>query len=320
MVWTRRMLRNRVTLFSAEPEACHVAILAGVHGNERAGFFAFERLFEALQRGPLLRGKLSLIPGNVQAAQKKRPSRTAAGQDMNRLFDTPERALAQGLTPEGPDWERAQQLLPILREVDVLLDLHSTSTPSEPFAIVRSLDSKRLDLLRGMPVSRVDYGYDRVLPGCTMQVVDNRGGLAITVECGEHRQGLGDGGRLAYRCAVALLHNLGMLKTTTPSTQSPTRALELVYRGLVAHPPSLEYAPGFHSGAPVAWGQLVARDETRDYVAPTKLETEQILGHEITCDGPLQALMVTPRQRVAQVLPHDAFLLGMPHELTGPTA
>jgi predicted deacylase len=311
MVWERRMLWNRVLVESREPNVCHVAMLAGVHGDERAGFHAFERLLGRLGRQPLLRGRVSLLPGNLRAAARKRPTRCAGGQDMNRLFAEPEVLASQGLEPRGPDWERAQELAPLLRDVDVLLDLHSTSAPSKPFAVVDRLDDATLALLSGMPLDRVDYGYRGVLPGTTMECVERHGGRAITVECGAHGQASGAGARVAFASAVALLRNLGMLAPGPSAVAAPAHRTRLVHRGLIRHPASLQYEPWFKSGARVAPGQVLARDRTGTYEAPTRDSLAKVFGSDNVPES-LVAIMVTSPTRVARVKPHDAFLLGVP--------
>lgn len=230
---------------------------------------------------------------------------------MNRLFDTPENLSLRGLRAQGPDWLRAQQIASMLRDVDVLLDLHSTSTPCEPFAIVRDVAPSTLELLVGMPLSRIDYAYQRVLPGCTMQCVHEHGGVGITVECGQHGQAARQAATVAERCAVALLRNLSMLGPGKMQGKLPRERLELVHRGLVLHPPSLRYAPGIQSGVRVSWGALIAEDMTGEYRAPTQAQTSEIVGRQVTGDG-LEVLMVTPGSRLTNVRPHDAFLLGLP--------
>jgi predicted deacylase len=305
------MLRNRLVFEGRDPDACHLAILAGVHGDERAGFLAFDRLIERLHLEPLLRGRLSLIPGNLRAAGKKHPTRSAAGQDLNRLFLDPNDLAAQGLEACGPDWERAQELAKLLQEVDVLLDLHSTCAPSEPFGVTQRIDDEALALLAGFPINRVDYDYRGVLPGTTMAWVDRHGGRGFTVECGEHRQATGTGARRAFACSIALLRNLGMLAPGPMNAKAPTRRVRLVHRGVIRHPASLQYEPWFKSEAHVAIGAVLAHDRTGAYRAPTREDLEQIVGVNQVPDE-LVAVMVRPPLRVAQHRPHDAFLLGIP--------
>lgn len=304
------MLRDRVVVESHDPGALHVAILAAVHGNERAGFFAFDRLFERLHRERLLRGRLSLVPGNLRAAGKKHPTRSAAGQDMNRLFLEPHEVEAHGLVPQGPDWERARELALVLRDVDVLLDLHSTSTNSKPFLVTQRIDDTIRSLASGFPVDRVDYDYQRCVPGTTMQWVERHGGRGLTVECGEHRRASSSGGKVAYACAVALLRNLRMLGPGPTEPSFPSTRVRLVHRGLVRHPPSLRYEHWFRDGALVEPGVVVARDQTGNYRAPTREALEQALGASRVPDR-LIAVSVLRPSRVAQIRPPEGFLLGI---------
>lgn len=309
MAWQRRVLRNRLLFESEEPDACHLAILAGVHGDERAGFHAFDRIVERLHREPLLRGRLSLIPGNLPAVLKKRPKRCVSGQDMNRLFLDPEQIVEAGLSPSGADYARAQEVKRLLHDADYLLDLHSTTAPCEPFAVTQDINETTLSLMSGFPVDLVDHGYRGVVPGSSMDWIEQRGGIGITVECGQHHQAAGLGAKVAYRSAIALLRNLGMLAGHADGRR-PSRFRRIVHRGLIEEPASLRYEPWFQSDARVEFGQLIARDSRTTYRAPTREQVEARIGSPVTA-ACLTAIMVTPALRVAKVRPYDAFLLGM---------
>ncbi|MFW5738756.1 MAG: succinylglutamate desuccinylase/aspartoacylase family protein [Myxococcota bacterium] len=302
------MLRDRLLIESREPDACHLAILAGVHGDEQAGFHAIDALIDRLHRQPLLRGRLSLLPGNVAAAGKKHASRTAGGQDMNRLFLEPAQLEAEGLVAKGPDWDRAQQLASHLRDVDVLLDLHATSVPTAPFAVTDRVDDRARTMLAGFPVDRLLYDYPRCVPGTAIGFVQRHGGRSVAVACGEHRQARGVGAKLGLACAIALLRNLGMLEPGPAQGSFPSTRTRLLHRGCVRHPASFRYERWFKTDAVVEPGAVLGRDRSGQYLAPTASELRHMLGDD--APARLVAVIVRRPSRLAKCRPHEAYLLG----------
>jgi len=123
-VW--RMTRSGI----ARPR---VAVLGGVHGNERTGIEVLRRLRAMLGGGrALTRGDLILAEGNPEAC--KRDVRFV-DVDLNRCFDTDLRRPGSSGEPLAWAYERrrAAELEPHLRGLDALVDLHATNKPSEPF-------------------------------------------------------------------------------------------------------------------------------------------------------------------------------------------
>lgn len=229
---------------------------------------------------------------------------------MNRLFLEPQELKGYGLKACGRDWERAQVLMSLLKDVDYMLDIHSTSASCEPFAFSETVTEERLNLLAGFPIDRVYYNHRSSLPGTTMDWIERCGGVGFTVECGEHRHAAARGAKIALASSLALLRNLHMLGSASPREQIPTQFTRIVHRGLIRDPASLSYEPFFKSDCRVEFGQVLGRDKTGIYRAPTKKQVASIMaGHPLP--NALTAIMVTSPSRVAKVRPHDAFLLGV---------
>jgi predicted deacylase len=153
----------------------HVAILGGIHGNERIGV----RVLDALRRSLLLtdppdarivRGTITLVYGNEAALRiGKRGSTPHA--DLNRCFplncmdmdashsDSRDKHRHTGMHGGDGSWlyehTRARQLAPILQESDVVLDLHATNKPSMPFVRIAgasaALRAKQLAIAQYLP-------------------------------------------------------------------------------------------------------------------------------------------------------------------------
>lgn len=114
-----------------------VAVLGGVHGNERTGVEVVNRLVQRLGAAPanrdvaearaLGRGELTLAIANPDAVER---DVRFVEVDLNRCFGE---HLHQAMPP-SVEQRRAAELSRYLRELDVLVDLHATNKPSQPFA------------------------------------------------------------------------------------------------------------------------------------------------------------------------------------------
>ena len=115
--------------FRGDASGPRVIVLGAVHGNETCGAEAIHAVLEELNNGVLKikAGSLTLVPVTNPRAYDQR--QRAADRNLNRLL---------GPKPEPKDYEDniANVLCPLLREHDVLLDLHSFHTPGDPFALI----------------------------------------------------------------------------------------------------------------------------------------------------------------------------------------
>lgn len=192
-------------------------VLGGVHGDEPCGTVALDRLSAELDAGvvTLARGALTLVPrANPLACERG----TRAGErNLNRSFVP----LPQALWTTPEDGVTAV-LAGLISRHDVLLDLHSASSPTDPFAMIGLAVTEdlagvvpgatpggepfagaalELGLAAALDVAVVVEGwfdvYDAALPP-TAGVEDRRvavgtneyartqGIAALTVECGQH--------------------------------------------------------------------------------------------------------------------------------------
>lgn len=165
----------------------HVGIIGALHGNEVAGLRAIERVREEADAmcERLRQGTLLLIHGNPLATEQRRRF-SEGGTDINRLF-----AYHYVDDLAKPAWtyehHRALELRPLVQGLDAMLDLHSASAPTVPFAICDgTLDAVSLAQKTGCHVT---WGWDG--PGMLMEHVSigalvAAGRPAISVECGQH--------------------------------------------------------------------------------------------------------------------------------------
>ncbi len=109
-----------------------IMILGGVHGFERTGIVLVEKMIDMFQKDEinLLKGSVILALGNEPAIELNQRW-VKAGDDLNRFFS---KERLENLDDNSYEASRARKLAGIMKnEADVLIDIHSTNTPSRPF-------------------------------------------------------------------------------------------------------------------------------------------------------------------------------------------
>jgi succinylglutamate desuccinylase len=176
-----------VWTFAAKEPGPHLLVTALVHGNEISGALLLTRWLREGVRPR--RGTLSLCFANLAAHDRFDPVDPTASrfldEDMNRLWAD---HLLAGHR-HSTELDRARALLPLVRQVDVLLDLHSMLWPSDPLFIAGQGRTAR-DLARavGTPALVVcDEGH-----AAGMRLIDHAhfqgNAAALLVEAGSHWQ------------------------------------------------------------------------------------------------------------------------------------
>jgi hypothetical protein len=191
----------------------HMLILVGVHGNEPGGVQATRLILQrhhlftrpAESSSPLaIRQEMEdddnwtlplsnlfdvmtieFVVGNPRAIQANRRFLT---RNLNRLLDVhvlcDEKALENG---DGYEIQRARIVYEAIRHSDSVLDIHSVSSDSEPFAIPASTEASE-ELAQRLPVSYVVESLAHLTAegGTSMDAALIHNVPAVCVECGQH--------------------------------------------------------------------------------------------------------------------------------------
>lgn len=149
-------------------------ILVGVHGNERCGIEALERLWPNLL---LDRGRVFVAYGNPVAIQQKA---RFIKLNLNRMFK--DDVLLTDQEKQSYEYSRARFLKKYLDLADASLDIHASLTPkSKPFAIC---EANAKGIVEYLPFDLVVSGFDELEPGATDGYMNSVGKIGICVECG----------------------------------------------------------------------------------------------------------------------------------------
>lgn len=217
-------------------------VLGAVHGNEICGTRAIERILSELQSGALrvVRGSLSLVPVTNRMAYEAH--RREGDRNLNRN-------LAPTATPSDNEDRIANELCPLLRRHEVLLDLHSFHSPGEPFVMLgpednaghlepfaHAQDEEGFAVRLGVSPA-LDGWLDTYATGATRrggsvrygmgttEYMRSVGGWGVTLECGQHDDAQAPA--VAYRAIRHALAHLGLIEEAAPEANLSMQMLRL---------------------------------------------------------------------------------------------
>ena len=191
--------------FDSGAPGATVAIFGGTHGDEVSGVAAVEKLLAELSSDTLelRKGVLVLVRSNEEAI---RAGKRYLKHNLNRLFKD---EYGEHIDRASYEFKRAEDLKRVLDESEYFLDLHSAPIAEEPFLIT---EAKPLQFFRNLGIRRVITGWAKfssgLIGGDAENYVNNRGGLAATLESGAHRDP--GAAEVAYCASRSVLFALDM--------------------------------------------------------------------------------------------------------------
>lgn len=165
-----------ISVLTGSSAGRNLVVMVGTHGNEVCGPLMLE---ERLSEITIQRGQVTFIQGNPKAIEE---NKRFIDQNLNRMFRPIETYTEE--ERESYEFKRAQELKPLLKECDALLDIHSSGTEDTiPFIIC---EPNSFEIVKEFPFEVVSYGFDGIEPGGTDNYVNEHGGNGICIECGYH--------------------------------------------------------------------------------------------------------------------------------------
>lgn len=241
-----------------------VGIMAICHGDELAGLSVHSFLEEHFSKYPLESGEIVLLKGNLEAWKM---GTRCVKHDMNRLFLSEDDPAIANVDRNSYDFRRSRELMPILTELDYLLDIHNTTRPSIPFSLTISEGPTHLQFGEGFPLDLYVSGFDSHIPGTACGWVDKNGGVAVVVECGDlHDNGCGD---VAIKCCKLFLGHLGVANFSYDGSRVK-RKLRIIHHEMIKDKNSFKYTREFVNFDTVGPGEIIAADSQCEYKAPNR--------------------------------------------------
>lgn len=228
-------------------------ILAGVHGDEKCGVEALNKVLPSLE---IEKGRLLIAYGNPRAIQQ---NVRFIDSNLNRLFRSDE-VLSKNETT-GYEYTRAQFLKKYLNQADALLDIHASSIPkSKRFVIC---EKNAGEIVKYLPVDLVVSGFDNVEPGGTDYYMNNNGKVGICLECGYMKDPQSI--QVAEESIFSFLKSRGHISNDiVPQRQ----CYVLMFKKYVAQTNSFVLSKMFENFEPVRADQVIGLDGQNEIKAP----------------------------------------------------
>ena len=207
--------------FDSAQDGLSLLVLGAVHGNEIAGEIAIKKLIEDFQNKKinLLRGRVVVVPVCNPQANKK---------DVRQIDENLNRVMKIHENPKTYEQKLANEICPLIKECDVLLDLHSTHCMEDvPFAFCDYPKEYNLKLIDALEVDYVLEGWPEIYANqseiedfSTEKTANEYGKSATTLECGYHKGS--KAGEIAYNAILNTLRCFDMIEGGRPEKHLKT--------------------------------------------------------------------------------------------------
>lgn len=166
-----------------------LVVLAGIHGNEASGVFAFKRVLDALySERPALAGEVLGLAGNLPALVE---DVRYIDEDLNRLWR--DERLNPLKSSSAFNTVEEAELIALIKRIEMarkgadrcfFVDCHTTSSETQPFISV-SHDEASLRFASRFPVFTV-VGLGDCIIGASDRYLVDHGFVGFTFEGGSH--------------------------------------------------------------------------------------------------------------------------------------
>lgn len=203
--------------FDSGNNGTNLLVLAAVHGNETAGTNALKRLLREIEAGEVVLkfGRLVVVPVCNPEAYR---------QDVRQIEENLNRVMKEHVEAKTYEQKLANEICPLIKDCDVLLDLHSTHCEGDvPFAFCDYPSETSQKLIDGLKVGYVLEGWPQIYAGqgeindfSTERCAHDYGNAGTTVECGYHKSSAAV--ELAYSAIISTLSQFEMIEAGTINT------------------------------------------------------------------------------------------------------
>ena len=240
-----------------------LTILWWIHGDEIAWIKTVDYLVNHIENKvlQLLSWKLILAYGNQQAMIKKQRQ---IQHNMNRLFQD------KYLKSDSDEYEiqRAIELAEILQETDYLLDIHSTSSSTEPFIFAEDIWDE-LEIANTIFPGKTILGWEAMADGSiiswdTNGFVHKHWGTALTLEWGSHLDK--STFEVSKEVSLALLWYLWMIQSLSEEHAHKWETYEM-YKIQTSKHSDIKFSKRFHNFEQIRGWDLIYTDWSEDIYA-----------------------------------------------------
>lgn len=193
--------------------------LGAIHGNEKCGTEAISRLIAELDAGIV-----TLTAGTLTCVPICNPE--AYADDLRYVEQNLNRIITPHANPSCPEQHRANAVIALIDDCDVLLDLHSYSAGVKPFLFLDKEDDAHRAYAAVLGIPEWVAGWNDAYAamgdlnsGDTVSYAHSKGKIATLVECGIHSDPAGGG--VGYRALRAALAHFGLTDPYELTSERP---------------------------------------------------------------------------------------------------
>ncbi len=251
-----------------------VGITIMTHGNEPSGLAAARYfLNENFLSGILQKGRVIFVINNLEASKKfweALANADAEAASMTRSIDVNMNRLPdQSLGGDTSEERRARELLPIWKMFDYALDIHSTTQPTQPIAILgNGLEAE--NLCRSFDLDKVLGNMLNIQSGFPAIAFYGHGNTStIGVEVGDHYNPQSI--QRAVQISADFLFSLGLIPHAATdigyTREFDEKYLYTVYGKVVIDDPKGELTKIFKNFEPIKKGDILAVEAGKTHIA-----------------------------------------------------
>ena len=248
-----------------------VVVIAGIHGNERAGVHAAKNVLEKIKSDKIVfDGNLFFILGNINALNKRIRfekidlNRIWRNKNMEDLFNSEEDPI-QEVKEQLDIYELIKEILENENGPFYFLDLHTTSSSSVPFITISdSLNNRKFSSNFPIPVV---LGIEEYLDGPLLTFINEYGHIALGFEGGSHEDpaSVANCEAFIWKALVrsdcvqkSQVKDLEKYKLLLADLCCNYQFFAINYRYLIENGEKFEMKLGFTNFEPIEKGQLLA--------------------------------------------------------------
>ncbi|MBR5130158.1 MAG: succinylglutamate desuccinylase/aspartoacylase family protein [Alphaproteobacteria bacterium] len=188
----------------------HLLVLGAIHGNEIVGPNAIFKVIDDIQtyKINLKQGKVTFVPICNFNAYKR---------DVRQIDENLNRMIKYCEKPITYEQKLANEICQLIKQSDVLLDLHSTHCEGDvPFVFCDYPTTDNLKMVNSLSVDYVLLGWPQIYSGCTdiadystEKCAHDYQKIGVTLECGYHKEPKAM--NIAYEAIVNVLLHFGII-------------------------------------------------------------------------------------------------------------